>query len=575
MPVRSAPQAGIGLRSNSRRPFSRRSSIHCGSFFLSEMSADDRLGQAPLRGRAGGVRVSPAVRVGAERGELLVLGELRCNGLLGHVVVLTVLTVDGAASPGGGLGRSACVGNVPWIRDVRGAHAVAVRDGGQALDVRADELGDRLRFGLAQLRELGRHVRDRAVVLAELAARGDHRSRCSVTLGGERRSECLGPGERLVTRALHRRPAPVFERGYLVGREGGHGVRSAVRGDPAQRRGGQIIVGVRAGAQPGRVGQREHPSRAATAARTTDDLLTRGHVTVVEHRVEVAADRGRAEAQGIAQLRGGRGAVREEQLRDPIAGTAISTARDGRRGLACLRLPHLDRWPARVPPCFSQHQCDVFRPTGANGPAGDPRHRIMLSGASAAPRAAAECSSRTMCRVNAISRVHAFFAAPVTLRRLALGSLVANIGIVVTGGAVRLSGSGLGCPTWPRCTDGSYVTTAAMGYHGEIEFTNRTLTSVVSVLAVACVLGAWLQRDRGDAGRRGRIGWSVAVLASIPAQAVLGGLTVLTDLNPWLVALPLPAVLRDHRRRVRAVDPDPTDTAPTRPHTPRCRGWPG
>jgi heme a synthase len=138
--------------------------------------------------------------------------------------------------------------------------------------------------------------------------------------------------------------------------------------------------------------------------------------------------------------------------------------------------------------------------------------------------------------VNAISRVHAFFAAPVTLRRLALGSLVANVGIVVTGGAVRLSGSGLGCPTWPRCTDGSYVTTAARGYHGEIEFTNRTLTSVVSVLAVVCVLGAWLQRDRGDAGRRGRIGWSVAVLASIPAQAVLGGLTVLTDLNPWLVA---------------------------------------
>jgi cytochrome c oxidase assembly protein subunit 15 len=139
-------------------------------------------------------------------------------------------------------------------------------------------------------------------------------------------------------------------------------------------------------------------------------------------------------------------------------------------------------------------------------------------------------------RVNAISRVHAFFASAVTLRRLALGSLIANIGIVVTGGAVRLSGSGLGCPTFPRCTDGSYIPTAAMGYHGQIEFTNRTLTSVVSVLAVACVLAARLQRDRGDAGRPGRLGWSVAVLVSIPAQALLGGLTVLTDLNPWLVA---------------------------------------
>ncbi|HEY7177462.1 MAG TPA: COX15/CtaA family protein, partial [Micromonosporaceae bacterium] len=122
------------------------------------------------------------------------------------------------------------------------------------------------------------------------------------------------------------------------------------------------------------------------------------------------------------------------------------------------------------------------------------------------------------------------------MRRLALASLVANVGIVVTGGAVRLSGSGLGCPTWPRCTDGSYVTTAARGYHGEIEFTNRTLTFVVGVLALLCVIAAWAQRDRGDAGRRGRIGWSLAILASIPAQAVLGGLSVLTDLNPWVVA---------------------------------------
>jgi len=139
-------------------------------------------------------------------------------------------------------------------------------------------------------------------------------------------------------------------------------------------------------------------------------------------------------------------------------------------------------------------------------------------------------------RVNAISRVNAMFASPVTLRRLALASLVANVIIVVTGGAVRLSGSGLGCPTWPRCTDSSYVTTAARGYHGEIEFTNRTLTFLVGVLAALCVIAALAQRDRADTGRRGRIGWSVAVLASIPAQAVLGGITVLTDLNPWVVA---------------------------------------
>jgi cytochrome c oxidase assembly protein subunit 15 len=127
------------------------------------------------------------------------------------------------------------------------------------------------------------------------------------------------------------------------------------------------------------------------------------------------------------------------------------------------------------------------------------------------------------------------FGAPSTLRRLALASLLANVGIVVTGGAVRLTGSGLGCPTWPHCDGSSYVTTPAQGYHGVIEFTNRSLTFIVTALAALCVIAALAQaRDR--IGRRNRVGWSVGVLASIPAQAVLGGLTVLTKLNPWLVA---------------------------------------
>jgi cytochrome c oxidase assembly protein subunit 15 len=121
---------------------------------------------------------------------------------------------------------------------------------------------------------------------------------------------------------------------------------------------------------------------------------------------------------------------------------------------------------------------------------------------------------------------------PTLLRRLALASVIANVGIVATGGAVRLTGSGLGCPTWPKCDGSSYVTTAAMGYHGEIEFTNRTLTSVVGVLAALCVIAALLQPVRD----RSQVRWSVLVLASIPAQAMLGGVTVLTKLNPWVVA---------------------------------------
>ncbi|WP_433089929.1 COX15/CtaA family protein [Dactylosporangium sp. CA-052675] len=120
---------------------------------------------------------------------------------------------------------------------------------------------------------------------------------------------------------------------------------------------------------------------------------------------------------------------------------------------------------------------------------------------------------------------------PATLRRAALASLVANIGIVCTGGLVRLTGSGLGCPTWPRCTEDSYVTTAKMGINGAIEFGNRTLTSVVSVFAILALAAAWRQRRRLPAALRAGI-W---VLAGVAAQAVLGGITVRMALNPWTV----------------------------------------
>ena len=115
------------------------------------------------------------------------------------------------------------------------------------------------------------------------------------------------------------------------------------------------------------------------------------------------------------------------------------------------------------------------------------------------------------------------------LRGLALASVIGNVVIVVTGGAVRLTDSGLGCPTWPKCTDNSLTPTKQYAIHGLIEFTNRQLTFVLAVIAVATWLAAM-------ALRRERILATVAALG-IPAQAVLGGLTVLTHLNPWLVAL--------------------------------------
>lgn len=114
--------------------------------------------------------------------------------------------------------------------------------------------------------------------------------------------------------------------------------------------------------------------------------------------------------------------------------------------------------------------------------------------------------------------------------RVALANAVANGLIVVTGGAVRLTGSGLGCPTWPECTDGSLTPTAELAGHGLIEFGNRLLTFVVAVVAVATVVVVW------RSARRELRRWAVASFLGIPAQALLGGVTVLTGLNPWTVA---------------------------------------
>ncbi|BFM23683.1 cytochrome c oxidase assembly protein subunit 15 [Microbacterium testaceum] len=110
-------------------------------------------------------------------------------------------------------------------------------------------------------------------------------------------------------------------------------------------------------------------------------------------------------------------------------------------------------------------------------------------------------------------------------------SFVAEVLIIGTGGAVRLTGSGLGCPTWPRCTPDSLVNTPEMGIHGIIEFGNRTLTGLVGILALAVVVLVWRMRHE----RRVLFVLSLIVLVGIVAQAVVGGITVLTGLNPFIV----------------------------------------
>ncbi len=132
--------------------------------------------------------------------------------------------------------------------------------------------------------------------------------------------------------------------------------------------------------------------------------------------------------------------------------------------------------------------------------------------------------------------------APRWLQGIFLANLVAQTAIVVTGGVVRLTGSGLGCPTWPQCTEGSLVPTASQSqaWHKYVEFGNRTLTFVLGLLAIAAIVGALAWNRRRKAAGNGRR--PIVVLAIIPlvgtlAQAVLGGITVLTGLNPVTVAL--------------------------------------
>lgn len=122
-----------------------------------------------------------------------------------------------------------------------------------------------------------------------------------------------------------------------------------------------------------------------------------------------------------------------------------------------------------------------------------------------------------------------------TVERWAWASVIANTVIVLTGGLVRLTGSGLGCPTWPRCTDQSFVPHRELGVHGVIEFGNRMLTYVLIAVAIGTVIAVWRWSGSSVAVRR----LAVVLALGIPFQGVIGGITVLTDLNPWIVSLHL------------------------------------
>ncbi|MBI0293561.1 COX15/CtaA family protein [Streptomyces sp. PRKS01-29] len=118
------------------------------------------------------------------------------------------------------------------------------------------------------------------------------------------------------------------------------------------------------------------------------------------------------------------------------------------------------------------------------------------------------------------------------VERAALATVVMAVVIVVTGGAVRLTESGLGCDTWPKCTSGSLTPTSDMGIHGAIEFTNRMLTYVLCVVVGVLIIAA---RARTPVRRSlTRLGW--AQFWIVMGNAVVGGIVVLTGLNPYIVS---------------------------------------
>ncbi|MFF0247493.1 COX15/CtaA family protein [Streptosporangium sandarakinum] len=123
-----------------------------------------------------------------------------------------------------------------------------------------------------------------------------------------------------------------------------------------------------------------------------------------------------------------------------------------------------------------------------------------------------------------------------TMRRWALAAVVANAGITVTGAAVRVTKSGLGCPTWPRCTPESLLPTAHSGISAAnmaVEFGNRLLAFLVLAAGLGCLIAAARLAPR----RRVLIGLALVQPAGVVAQSVWGGLVVRSALNPVTVSV--------------------------------------
>ncbi|MCU1458408.1 MAG: uncharacterized protein JWL73_2500 [Actinomycetia bacterium] len=127
--------------------------------------------------------------------------------------------------------------------------------------------------------------------------------------------------------------------------------------------------------------------------------------------------------------------------------------------------------------------------------------------------------------------VRAFRLSPLAFRRITLVAAILIAVIIVTGAAVRLTNSGLGCPDWPKCDPHSLTARPQSDFHKKIESTNRMFTGLVSIAVIVAVLGA-LRR----APRRRDLTWlSLGLVAGVIGQIILGGITVLSGLAPQAV----------------------------------------
>lgn len=118
---------------------------------------------------------------------------------------------------------------------------------------------------------------------------------------------------------------------------------------------------------------------------------------------------------------------------------------------------------------------------------------------------------------------------PARYRHIAIGALIALAVIIVSGAAVRLTNSGLGCDDWPRCSSERFVDVSSK--HAAIEQLNRLFTGVVGIAVIAAVLGSFVRTGR----RRDLVQLSVLLVVGVVANAVLGGISVLVDLHPIAV----------------------------------------